>query len=171
MSQHSSAEKYHFPMLAPMWYWPTPRVMVWDCLSAFFPPFFLPLPPLPPSPPLTPLRSSSMLPARKVDLKTCLLNTGNYITWEQLLQVLKSYVIRYQIAFNTFYSWGTYTSLNTDDARRNFAVYCRLLKIYPWAMNLGGCSKRGVGVFLRTLSLKNRPTHSKVGPPKYSTVT
>lgn len=143
----------YFPMLAPMWYWPTPRVMVWDCLRAFFPPFFLPLPPLPPSPPLTPLRSSSMLPARKVDLKTCLLNTGNCITWEQLLQVLKSYVIGYPVAFNT-YSWGTYTSLNTDDARRNFPVYCRLLKIHPWAMNLGGFSEGGGRTFENSWSQK-----------------
>jgi len=36
--------------------------------------------------------------------------------------------------------------------------YWRLLKIRPWAMNLSGFSKRGVGVFSRTLSPKNRPT-------------
>ena len=37
----------------------------------------------------------------------------------------------------------------------NFAIYntCSLLKIRPWAMNFSGCSKRGVGVFSRTLSL------------------
>jgi len=62
-------------------------------------------------------------------------------------------------------------------------AYHRLSKICPWAMNLSGCSKWGVGIFLRTLSLskigpphlkvgpsylKVGPPHLKVGPPKYS---
>ena len=42
--------------------------------------------------------------------------------------------------------------------------YHRLLKICPWAMNLSGCSKRGVGVFSQTLSPKNRPTPFKCRP-------
>jgi len=37
------------------------------------------------------------------------------------------------------------------------------LKICSWAMNLSACSKRGVGVFSRNLSLEIGPPHSKVG--------
>ena len=40
-------------------------------------------------------------------------------------------------------------------------IYRNLLKIRPWVTNVSGCSKRGVGAFLRTLS-------SKIGSPKYS---
>ena len=36
--------------------------------------------------------------------------------------------------------------------------YRRLSKIRPWAMNLSGCSKRGVGVFWE-------PSLPKIGPP------
>ena len=42
--------------------------------------------------------------------------------------------------------------------------YRRLSKICPWAMNFSGCSKRGVGVFSRTLSPENRPTPFKSRP-------
>jgi len=57
-------------------------------------------------------------------------------------------------------------------------MYHRLSKIHPWAMNLSGCSKRGVGIFSRTLSPESRPTpfeklgppYLKVGPPKYSKI-
>ena len=37
-------------------------------------------------------------------------------------------------------------------------TYRNLSKIRPWVMNLSGCSKKGMGIFSKTLSLKNRPT-------------
>ena len=54
--------------------------------------------------------------------------------------------------FNTLQVLSAQSSLTT------MIMYCSLLKIRPWAMNLSGCSKRGVGIFSRTLSLKNRPS-------------
>jgi len=53
---------------------------------------------------------------------------------------------------------------------RVYILYRSLSKIHPWAMNLSGCSKRGVGVFSRTLSLENRPTPLESSPPKYSKI-
>ena len=49
-------------------------------------------------------------------------------------------------------------SSNTDDLLTEAFQYHSLSKIRPWVMKLSGCSKRGVDIFLRTLSLKNRPT-------------
>ena len=43
-------------------------------------------------------------------------------------------------------------------------TYRSLLKICPWAMYLSGSSKRGVGIFSRTLSFENRPTPFKSRP-------
>ena len=49
---------------------------------------------------------------------------------------------------------------------RVYILYRSLSKIHPWVMNLSGCSKRGVGVLSRTLSLKNRSTPLESSPPK-----
>ena len=40
-------------------------------------------------------------------------------------------------------------------------IYCNLSKVRPWAMNLSGSSKRGVGVFARVVIflLKICPPH------------
>jgi len=76
----------------------------------------------------------------------------------------------------------TIAALSFCEVDVNFAMrqqerpYHSLSKIHPWVMNLSDCSKRGVGIFLRTFSLKNRPTQvlkiqictSKIAAKQYS---
>ena len=59
---------------------------------------------------------------------------------------------------------ATCVYLEFSDLEFSATVYCNLSNIHPWAMNLSGFQKRGVGVFSRVVIflLKRRPPHMQL---------